>query len=80
MVHRLPAAGLSVLLISHNLEDVISVADRAVTLRQGRKVRELPATRENYERIVSLIVAGGFGQRFQSGVDGALEIQTGPAS
>ena len=46
MVHRLPAAGLSVLLISHNLEDVISVADRAVILRQSRKVGELSQRRE----------------------------------
>ncbi len=58
MVRQLPAAGVSVVLISHNLEEVISVADRAVVLRQGKKVGEVPATEENHETIVSLIVGG----------------------
>lgn len=58
LVKQLPAAGISVILISHNLEEVISVADRAVVLRQGKKVGEVPATQENHEKIVSLIVGG----------------------
>lgn len=58
LVRQLPETGLSVVLISHNLEEVISVADRAVILRQGRKVGELEASHENHERIVSLIVGG----------------------
>lgn len=59
LVRQLPSTGVSVLLISHNLEEVISVADRAYVLRQGRKVGELPATQTNHEKIVSLIVGGG---------------------
>ena len=58
LVRQLPATGVSVILISHNLEEVISVADRAVVLRQGRKVGEVEATQENHEKIVSLIVGG----------------------
>lgn len=58
LVKQLPAAGISVILISHNLEEVISVADRAVVLRQGKKVGETEATQENHEKIVSLIVGG----------------------
>jgi ABC-type sugar transport system ATPase subunit len=58
MVRQLPAAGVSVVLISHNLEEVISVADRAVVLRQGKKVGEVQATEDNHETIVSLIVGG----------------------
>lgn len=58
LVKQLPAAGVSVILISHNLEEVIAVADRAVVLRQGRKVGEVETRPENHERIVSLIVGG----------------------
>jgi ABC-type sugar transport system ATPase subunit len=58
MVKRLPSAGVSVLLISHNLDQVLSVSDRAVVLRQGRKIGEVAATAENHEQIVSMIVGG----------------------
>jgi D-xylose transport system ATP-binding protein len=58
LVRRLPESGVAVILVSHNLEDVISVADRAVILRQGTKVGEVEANESNHETIVSLIVGG----------------------
>jgi len=58
LVRQLPQAGVAVILISHNLEEVISVADRAVVLRQGSKVGEIEATQQNYEAMVSMIVGG----------------------
>jgi ABC-type sugar transport system ATPase subunit len=58
LVQQLPEAGVAVILISHNLEEVISVADRCVILRQGKKVGETEATKGNHETIVSLIVGG----------------------
>jgi ABC-type sugar transport system ATPase subunit len=56
LVKRLPEQGVSVILISHNLDHVRRVADRAVVLRRGRQVGELAPTAENHEAIVSLIV------------------------
>ena len=58
LVRQLPKTGIAVILITHNLEEVIDVADRCVILRQGKKVGEVPATRGNHETIVSLIVGG----------------------
>lgn len=58
LVRQLPEHGISVILISHNLEEVISVADRAVVLRQGKLVGQVDATAENHETMVSLIVGG----------------------
>ncbi|WP_421950830.1 ATP-binding cassette domain-containing protein [Pelagibacterium sp.] len=58
LVKQLPHTGVSVIIISHNLEEVISVADRAVVLRQGQFVGEVPAIQENHETIVSMIVGG----------------------
>ena len=56
VLKRLPSQGVAVMLISHNMEDVLHVADRAVILRQGRKVGDVKATANNQETIVSLIV------------------------
>ena len=51
--------GVSVIVISHNLEHVIEVADRAVVLRQGRYIGEEQPTKETQEKLVSMIVGGG---------------------
>jgi D-xylose transport system ATP-binding protein len=59
LVRRLPEQGVAVLLISHNLEHVAAVADRAVVLRQGRSVGEAVPTAGNHEALVSLIVGAG---------------------
>ena len=41
LVNRLREQGLGVVIISHNLENVYSVADRIVVLRLGRLAGEL---------------------------------------
>ncbi len=56
LVRRLPQRGVAVILISHNLEHVAQVADRAVVLRQGRTVGEAAPTAANHEALVSMIV------------------------
>jgi D-xylose transport system ATP-binding protein len=56
LVRRLPQQGVAVILISHNLEHVTQVADRAVVLRQGRTVGEAAPTAANHEALVSMIV------------------------
>ena len=62
LVKRLAGRGIAVILISHNLEEVMAVADRAVVLRQGTFVGEAIPTQENHEQIVSMIVGGGAGK------------------
>jgi ABC-type sugar transport system ATPase subunit len=56
LIAQLRAEGNAVILITHNMEHVIELADRAVVLRQGRKVGELRPTRANQQDLVSLIV------------------------
>ena len=58
MIIRLRDANYAVVVISHALDHVIDIADRAAVLRRGRKVGEEIPTRENQQRIVSLIVGG----------------------
>jgi ABC-type sugar transport system ATPase subunit len=56
LIAQLKAEGNAVILITHNMEHVIELADRAVVLRQGRKVGELKPNRSNQQELVSLIV------------------------
>ena len=58
LVSRLAEQGVAVILISHNLEQVAQVADRAVVLRRGQMVGEAVPNPENHERLVSYIVGG----------------------
>jgi ABC-type sugar transport system ATPase subunit len=56
LIAQLRAEGNTVILITHNMEHVIELADRAVVLRQGRKVGELKPGRANQQQLVSMIV------------------------
>jgi D-xylose transport system ATP-binding protein len=56
LIAQLRAEGNGVILITHNMEQVIELADRAVVLRQGRKVGELKPSRANQQEMVSMIV------------------------
>jgi D-xylose transport system ATP-binding protein len=61
LVKRLPERGVSVIIISHNLEQVAEVADRVMVLRRGAKVGEAPPDAEHHDRIVGLIVGAQTG-------------------
>ena len=56
LIVQLRAEGNAVILITHNMEHVVELADRAIVLRQGRKVGELKPSRDNQHELVSLIV------------------------
>ena len=58
LISRLREADHAVIVISHALDHVIEIADRAVVLRRGRKVGEEVPNRDSQQRIVSLIVGG----------------------
>ena len=53
------AQGKAVIVVSHAMDHVMEVADRAIVMRRGRKVGELVPSAETYTEIVSLIVGGG---------------------
>jgi ABC-type sugar transport system ATPase subunit len=56
LVRMLVEHGISVILISHNLQEVGELAHRAVVLRRGQLVGEAIPTVENQPRLVSMIV------------------------
>jgi ABC-type sugar transport system ATPase subunit len=59
LVARLREEGKAVIVVSHAMDHVMEIADRAVVMRRGRKVGELVPSAETYTQIVSLIVGGG---------------------
>jgi ABC-type sugar transport system ATPase subunit len=56
LVRMLVDHGVSVILISHNLQEVGELAARAVVLRRGEVVGEATPTPENQPKLVSMIV------------------------
>jgi simple sugar transport system ATP-binding protein len=54
-IRHLRDQGLAVVLISHRMPDVFSVADRIVVLRRGRKVADKPIAASSPEEVTGLI-------------------------
>ena len=59
LIRQLKSQGIGVILISHRLNDVLSVTDRIVVLRQGRATANLVTKETTMADIVSAIVGGG---------------------
>jgi len=55
LIRRLRDHGIAIVLISHRMPDVFTVADRVVVLRRGRKVADKPIATSSPEEITGLI-------------------------
>jgi ABC-type sugar transport system ATPase subunit len=58
LVKRLGEQGLAVILISHNMSDVMEVADYITVLRLGQTVAEFKKTETSQREVVEAITAG----------------------
>ncbi len=72
LVRRLSAAGLGVVLISHNMNDVFEVADRICALFLGRVAAEVQASETTHSQVVELITSGRSGSL---GLQAAEQVQ-----
>jgi ABC-type sugar transport system ATPase subunit len=61
LVKNLRAAGVSVIIISHNVEHVFEVSDRIVVLRHGRPVATLDTRDTTHEEVVRYITGAAAG-------------------
>ncbi len=61
LVRRLADHGIGVVLISHNMNDVMEVADRVAALYLGRVAAEVKKSETNTGQIVELITSGRSG-------------------
>ncbi|MFN8195521.1 MAG: ATP-binding cassette domain-containing protein [Nocardioidaceae bacterium] len=61
LVRRLADSGIGVVLISHNMNDVVQVADRVDALYLGRVAAEVKVSESSTSQIVELITTGRSG-------------------
>ena len=73
LVRRLADSGLGVILISHNINDVVQVADNIACLYLGQMAAQVPVSDVNHSSIVELITtgrSGDFGIQLDDAVTG----------
>ena len=56
VVHRLKERGVSIIYVSHHLDEVFELADRVTVLRDGKLVATVPVAELDHMRLVELIV------------------------
>ncbi|ABG03372.1 ABC transporter related [Rubrobacter xylanophilus DSM 9941] len=57
------AQGRAVVFVSHRMEEIFRIADRAVVLRSGRTVGEAETSRTTEQELISLMIEGGVTKR-----------------
>ena len=55
-LHKLTEAGLSVVFISHKLQEVMAVSDRVIVLRAGKQVADVNTAATNHSELAELMV------------------------
>jgi simple sugar transport system ATP-binding protein len=61
-VRRVKASGVAILYISHHLEEVYKICDRATVLRDGRRIVTAPVAELDHERLVTAMVGSALAQ------------------
>jgi simple sugar transport system ATP-binding protein len=77
LVKTLSAQGVPIIIISHQLHDVFSVADRLVIMRRGKKIAERITAKTTPDEVVGLIV--GSIQGDEAGADDNMHVDPKPA-
>ncbi len=70
IVRELRSQGVSVVYISHHLEETFELADRITVLRDGRRVTTQPAAELNVEKLIRLMVGRDLSEQFPKQVTG----------
>jgi simple sugar transport system ATP-binding protein len=56
LISQLKASSVSVIIVSHRMEDIFAVADRVVVLRRGSKVEDVVKGRTSTEQVIRKII------------------------
>lgn len=65
LIRGLKQQGVSILYISHRMEEIFSIADRITVLRDGEYIKTLNTKETSVQEVVSLMVGREFRQVFQ---------------
>ena len=63
LVRTLRERGVGIIIISHNLQDVLDIADRVIVMRRGRAVGERLVAETNLSELLGLMIGG---ERFEA--------------
>jgi simple sugar transport system ATP-binding protein len=70
-VRRLKSSGVGILYISHHLEEIYEICDRATVLRDGRRITTAPVGELEHERLVEAMVGSALARSELGGVEAA---------
>ena len=56
LILQLKEKGISVIIVSHRMEDIFKVSDRIVVLRRGSKVEDIERPKTTPDRIIKKII------------------------
>jgi simple sugar transport system ATP-binding protein len=59
LIRSVRDSGIAVVLVSHNMPQVLEVADRVEVLRLGRRVARLDRSEATVDRLVTAMTSGG---------------------
>jgi len=62
LIRQVKAQGIAVVLVSHNMPQVLAIADRIEVMRLGRRVAQLDARNASVEQLVSAMTGGADAQ------------------
>ena len=64
IVRELKAEGVSVIYISHHLEEIFQISDRTTVLRDGRHISTQPTSALNVDKLIRLMVGRDLSEQF----------------
>ena len=67
-VRRLKASGVGILYISHHLEEIYEICDRATVLRDGRRITTAPVGELDHEQLVEAMVGAALARTERAAV------------
>jgi ribose transport system ATP-binding protein len=74
LIRTLRSQGVPVILISHNMQDVFAVADRAIVMRRGSKAGEVKISDATENEVVSLMVGAEYTREIKQLHDAPEEV------
>src|SRR6266699_2054825 len=75
LIRTLRGQGVPVILISHNMQDVFAVADRAIVMRRGSKAGEVKISDATENEVVGLIVGAEYTRVIKKIHDASEEVR-----
>ena len=64
VIRKLKNEGVSIIYITHKLEEIVEITDEVVVLRDGKKVGDLVTSNTNKQELVNLIVGKSFSELY----------------